>query len=202
MSKAMGCGKLEGNLDLGTNRLIVEFSYRNIGFQCSTHVVRGHRSNLTKNSQLRFCHQSLLSEAGRSNSHFLGVFLNFLNLWVHKRVGMTKSRQFCAILDLGRRWSIAQTDVARTQSIQTWSRSLWETMGLWVGLGATRNRAKSLFAVQTLRPSPLLYSRNLVIFFLTQNHAFSQIINEKGHKSIWKLYLLLLILCIYVSYNI
>ena len=153
-------------------------------------------------------YQSSLKQAGRSNSHFLDIFLNFYTL-----IPITLCAQTCwndkvlagvlqPILDLGRRWSIAQTDVARTQSIQTWSRSLWEMMGLRVGLGATRNRAKSLFAVQTLRPSPLLYSRNLVIFFLTQNHAFSQIINEKGHKSIWKLYLLLLILCIYVSYNI
>ena len=38
-------------------------------------------------------------------------------------------------------------------------------MGLRVGLGAARNHAKSLFAVQTSEPPPLLHSRNLVIFF-------------------------------------
>ena len=170
------------------------------------HTFAKGRNNLTQESQLRFLlHQSFVERNGAiklSLSWRISQLLRFdIIPCVHKRVGMTKSRSF-AILDLGRRWSIAQTDVARTQSIQTWSRSLWEMMGLRVGLGAARNRAKSLFAVQTLRPCPLLYSRNLVIFFLTQNHAFSQIINEKGHKSIWKLYLLLLILCIYVSYNI
>ena len=56
-----------------------------------------------------------------------------------------------AILDLGGRWSILRTDVARTQSIETWSRSLWEMMGLQEGLVVVRNRAKSLFTVQTLR---------------------------------------------------
>ena len=56
-----------------------------------------------------------------------------------------------AILDLGGGRSILRTDVARTQYIKTWSRSLWEMMGLRVGLVLVRNRAKSLFTVQTLR---------------------------------------------------
>ena len=56
-----------------------------------------------------------------------------------------------AILDLSGGRSILRTDVGRPQSIETWSRSLWEMMGLRVGLVAVRNRAKSLFTVQTLR---------------------------------------------------
>ena len=79
-----------------------------------------------------------------------------------------------SILDLGRRWSIVQTDVGRTQSIQTWSRSLWEMMSLEVGLGnpwqETAQRACSLYKLWS--SSPLFHSRNLPIFCLRHNYPF------------------------------
>ena len=95
------------------------------------------------------------------------------------------------ILDLGRGWSIAQTDVARTQSIQTWSRSLWEMMGLRVGLGGGKKPRKELvlctnFATTSItpltqpsHPLPLPWSQNDQLLLVT-NHRLHK--NKKATK--------------------
>lgn len=152
----MGGGKLEGNLDLATNRLIVVLHFSGtfaagVGITSESHNSTNHRRGIQPIK---------LSLSRRTISQLWFKVLRAQTCWNDEVAAILQS-----ILDLGRRWSIVQTDVGRTQSIQTWSRSLWETMGLWVGLGAARNRAKSLFAVQTSEPPPLLHSRNLVIFF-------------------------------------
>ena len=85
--------------------------------------------------------------------------------------------------------SILRTDVARTQSIETWSRSLWEMMGLRVGLVVVRNRAKSLFTVQTLQRACSLYKlyeprSRQSIFQLTQPPRSVPRLGGMGHPCI------------------